>query len=91
MAVISGSGGIALKGKAQNFEGFISGSGHIDAFGLVSTEAQVTISGSGNCEVNVADFLQVTSTGSGNVYYSGSPRINSRINGSGDVVAKDWR
>jgi hypothetical protein len=91
MAVISGSGGIALKGKVQNFEGFISGSGHIDAFGLVSTEAQVTISGSGNCEVNVADFLQVTSTGSGNVYYSGSPRINSRINGSGDVVAKDWR
>ncbi len=90
MAVISGSGGIALKGKAQNFEGVISGSGHIDAFGLVSTEARVTLSGSGNCEVNVAELLQVTSSGSGSVYYSGSPRINSRISGSGDVVAKNW-
>lgn len=89
MAVISGSGGIVLKGKAQNLEGTISGSGYIDANALASSEAKVVISGSGNCEVNVADFLQVTSSGSGSVYYSGSPRINSRISGSGDVVAKD--
>lgn len=89
MAVISGSGGIVLKGKAQNLEGVISGSGHIMAYDLAATEARMTISGSGNCEVNVAEFLQVTSAGSGSVYYTGSPRITSRISGSGDVVAKD--
>jgi hypothetical protein len=56
---ISGSGNIILKGSSATAEHSISGSGDIHAFDLPCTSAEVTISGSGDCEVNVSDDLTV--------------------------------
>ncbi|MBL0339960.1 MAG: DUF2807 domain-containing protein [Bacteroidetes bacterium] len=82
---VSGSGKIVFAGSAINASHNISGSGKIAAFGMLSNNVKATISGSGNCEVNVKDFLEATISGSGNVVYRGNPMINTHINGSGHV------
>jgi hypothetical protein len=65
----------------------ISGSGDVKAFGFDAKKADITISGSGNVEVNVAESLEVVISGSGNILYKGSPAvINSQISGSGKLI-----
>jgi hypothetical protein len=82
---ISGSGQITLTGSANEHRIRISGSGGIRAFGLETKLTDISISGSGNCEVFATDFLEVYISGSGNVYYLGSPQITTNISGSGGV------
>ena len=81
----SGSGLANFSGRANfgNFE--ISGSGHINALDLVLNELNATISGSGNMNVNVIDFLKVLIPGSGSVFYTGDPELDITITGSGTV------
>ena len=66
---ISGSGNINLSGGTQNHNINISGSGNVQAFDLESADCNITIPGSGNCEVSVDDNLDVVISGSGNVLY----------------------
>ncbi|HMT28312.1 MAG TPA: head GIN domain-containing protein [Bacteroidia bacterium] len=82
---ISGSGKISFSGSSANANHKISGSGKIAAFGMLSENVNATISGSGDCEVNVIDFLDATISGSGNVLYRGNPRVAAHISGSGKV------
>lgn len=81
---ISGSGDIDLIGSAERFDITISGSGDIDAFGLKTEECEVVIYGSGDCDVNVSQYLDVRINGSGNVTYKGNPvEVNQKVSGSG--------
>lgn len=83
---ISGSGSITLHGMTTDAQHTISGSGNIHAFNLPCNTANINISGSGTCEVNVSDLLQVTISGSGDVIYQGNPPIiTTNISGSGHV------
>ncbi len=82
---ISGSGGMKLKGKATEQNIAISGSGDISAFDLASETCTVSISGSGDCEVNVNNKLKASIAGSGDIAYKGDPSVRSSIAGSGDV------
>jgi|SRR5688572_2060473 len=83
---ISGSGSITLQGEVSSAKHIITGSGNLNAFSLVSTEATATITGSGICRVNVINKLTATITGSGNVIYIGNPQIITNIIGSGQVM-----
>ena len=83
---ISGSGNISLWGQTEVSEYFISGSGNIMALNLESDICEVSISGSGNCDVFVNDELDVRISGSGSVRYKGNPAVNSTITGSGAIV-----
>lgn len=86
---ISGSGDISLStGTTQNYISTISGSGNIRAFGLVAQDADISISGSGDNEVNATASLKIEIAGSGNVFYKNSPAINYHISGSGSVIPK---
>ncbi|TXK52420.1 DUF2807 domain-containing protein [Pontibacter qinzhouensis] len=82
---ITGSGKAELQGAAEQQDVSISGSGKAHTFNLATERAIVTISGSGDAEVLVADILEANITGSGRVYYKGTPTVNSRITGSGKV------
>lgn len=84
-AKISGSGDIDLSGSADEFEGRISGSGDIDAKSFQSKEADISISGSGNCTIGVSKELNSSISGSGDVRYYGNPSVNSKGHGSGKV------
>ncbi len=82
---IAGSGDISVSGSAQDIHLEIAGSGSIDVAGLTSSDCEVEIAGSGDCEVNVGGKLDVSIAGSGSVRYKGSPSVSSSIAGSGSV------
>lgn len=84
---ISGSGSITVSGKTQakKHEIHISGSGDVIASQLQTQDANVHISGSGNCKLAVSNRLEVRVSGSGDVYYSGKPVIDASISGSGKL------
>ena len=75
-----------MKGSAWEHSINISGSGNVRAFGLDTKSTYVRISGSGNSEVTVQDYLNVTISGSGSVYYKGNPDIEANISGSGTIL-----
>ena len=86
-ARLSGSGTITVEGTTAYLEALLSGSGNISAFETIATEAKVTISGSGNVEVNFTNSLIAMITGSGNVYYIGDDSlIDQDTPGSGSVI-----
>ena len=83
--VISGSGKSNLKGTAKVHNSVISGSGDINAFDLSTERTDITISGSGNVEVDASQELDVSIFGSGNVYYTGDAALNQTVSGFGRV------
>lgn len=85
-ALISGSGNINLTGEATNGNFTISGSGSVRTYNYYQNECIAKISGSGDMQLNVIDYLDVTISGSGSVYYIGDPSINVKITGSGQVI-----
>jgi hypothetical protein len=84
-ARISGSGDISIEGTADRVDLFISGSGDWECFDFATRETEVSISGSGDAEVRVLDFLRIQISGSGDVLYKGQPDLDVRITGSGEV------
>ena len=83
---ISGAGDVKLTGKAQSFSAAISGSGDIKAFELISEKCEVSIAGSGDCQVNASQELEISIAGSGDVSYKGNPaRVSNSVTGSGEV------
>lgn len=85
-ASLSGVGSVRLDGTAQRQSIVLGGLGAYGAGGLNSTEAVVTIKGSGSATVWVSDRLDVTIDGSGSVYYIGNPFVTRSGSGSGSVV-----
>jgi hypothetical protein len=81
----SGSGNYDLKGKVESQNITITGMSHYSAGDLQSSEASVTISGSGDVTLWVKDKLDVTILGAGNVDYYGNPTVNQSITGGGKV------
>ncbi|MGK0364946.1 MAG: hypothetical protein ACI85O_002006 [Saprospiraceae bacterium] len=83
---ITGSGSMDLRGICDEFDYTISGSGDINSFDLISDRGFVKITGSGDTEVFVNEFLSVKITGSGDVLFKGNPdEITFDITGSGDL------
>jgi hypothetical protein len=81
-----GSGNITLAGTAELLDILLAGSGNIYAYDCLAQEANVTIAGSGNCDVFVETTLEVLISGSGHVRYQGTPEINVTITGSGSLI-----
>ncbi len=83
---VSGSGDIYLTGESRELDYRASGSGDLRSFGHLTERADINISGSGDVEVSVEEFLDIRISGSGNVYFKGNPSISSSVSGSGDVI-----
>ncbi len=82
---ISGSGKETTRGVADMHSIRISGSGKIYGYELVTRTTDISISGSGTCEVHATEELDVLISGSGNIYYKGDPEVSESISGSGKV------
>jgi hypothetical protein len=82
----SGTGNVALEGSADSLELKNDGSGDVSAFDFLVREADLTLIGSGNCEVQATETLNVYIEGSGNVYYKANPSIQVNVEGSGQVI-----
>ncbi len=89
-AAISGSADITVeKGAADRFILQSSGSGNFKSFGFTATTADITIAGSGDAEIGIAQQLKAKIRGSGNIYYKGDPvAVEIDISGSGKVMKR---
>ncbi len=88
-ATISGAGDVSLSGETESLDVAISGAGELSAFGLLAKVAEVSISGAGDCEVNVLETLEASVSGAGDVRYKGNPEVLSTVSGVGAVSASD--
>lgn len=90
-ALLSGSGNLLIAGQetASEFKATLSGSGNLKAVGFVTNDANIKISGSGNCWVTAIKNLVVRIGGSGNVYYHGNPAVDSSILGPGQIKKEE--
>lgn len=87
-AEINGSGSFRMSGEVPEQRISINGSGDYRAADLLSSDADITITGSGNGTVNVREFLKAEIRGSGDVVYYGDPEVNSSIHGSGKLIRR---
>lgn len=83
---ISGSGDAELSGSTEHLELDVSGSGSYLGEGLVSTTAEVGVSGAGEAVVNVSEELEASASGSGSIVYLGDPEsVESSVSDSGEI------
>jgi hypothetical protein len=81
---VSGSGRIRLTGSADAIEMSISGSGSADCGDVITDDATIRISGSGNGQVYANRSVSASISGSGNASYKGTAsEIKKHISGSG--------
>ncbi|CAL2095784.1 conserved exported protein of unknown function [Tenacibaculum sp. 190524A02b] len=85
---ITGSGSIRLNKqlKIENTSISIVGSGDYKGYNALTKNCNVSIPGSGICEVSVSSKLKVSIPGSGRVYYKGTPEISFSNPGSGALI-----
>lgn len=80
---ISGRGEFTAAGRADQQTIKISGSGNYSAEDLFSQNTRIVISGQGNANVNVSEYLDITISGMGQVNYRGKPKVHQVISGFG--------
>lgn len=83
---ISGAGTLTAAGQASRQKIDISGAGNFSGERLAAQSAAVSISGTGNAQVNATKTLDVSISGVGNVAYVGNPRIRQSISGMGSLA-----
>jgi hypothetical protein len=83
---LSGSGEVEANGRTRALELDISGSGDADLSDLVTTDANVAMTGSGDARVAPTGRADITISGSGDVDVTTRPTtVNQSVSGSGDV------
>ncbi len=85
-AEVSGSGKLGIKGYATAMDVVVSGSGSVNAFNCTLETAKAKVSGSGLCEINVANNLEALILGSGSIKHKGNTKnVQKKVYGSGIV------
>lgn len=87
--VISGAGTVSAEGTVETQEIRIPGAGDYEGLGVVSTSADVDVTGAGDATVFVTGALSATVTGVGSVYYGGDPSVTQAVTGLGSVMPVD--
>lgn len=83
---VTGSGNLKVKGYATAMNAFIGGTGNILAFDCPVETAKIKVSGSGNCDVNVAQLIDALVYGSGTVRHKGNTKTaQKKVFGLGTV------
>ena len=84
---LTGVGDFILSGDYQDeLAIFLTGVGTVKAFDLEVGTCNISITGVGDCEVNVKNELIVNITGVGDIYYKGDPSIDQSIAGVGRLI-----
>jgi hypothetical protein len=82
---VHGSGDISARGEVDRLDAKVEGSGDLNLEELRARIGTVAVHGSGDAGVFVVEQLDATIEGSGDIEYRGDPRVNQRVDGSGDV------
>ncbi|HYF66844.1 MAG TPA: head GIN domain-containing protein [Ohtaekwangia sp.] len=85
-ADVTGSGAMTLRGYASIIDALVSGTGTINGFNCTVENAKVKVSGSGACNLNVAQNIEARVYGSGQVKHKGNTKsATKKIYGSGSI------
>jgi putative autotransporter adhesin-like protein len=86
-ARLEGSGDLLLEGRADVLRVRVEGSGDVDAARLAAVNAEASVEGSGDVELNLAGgTLSAAVEGSGDIHWRGDARTESiAVHGSGEV------
>ena len=84
---MSGGGTMKLRGNAQSAIIDLSGRGKIEAMDLDTIDADVNISGIGDCEISCSGTLKTNTNGGGKLRYKGSPALTENKPGM-DTIEK---
>jgi hypothetical protein len=85
-AEVTGNGSITLRGYATSIDALVSGPGTLNGFACPMENAKVKVSGSGLCQLNVAQNIDALVLGNGQVKHKGNTKNTSKkIYGSGAV------
>jgi hypothetical protein len=90
--IIEGSGNLSAKKDFLNLNKLsvdIYGSGSYFGFENKTSECDIYVDGSGDCNIFASEQLNVKIKGSGDIRYKGQPAINSDISGSGKIIDKN--
>ncbi|MDC8784591.1 head GIN domain-containing protein [Roseateles koreensis] len=82
---LGGSGTVKASGKVNTLRASVAGSGDFKARELVAAEASLSVTGSGDVEVQATKTLRASIAGSGDVGYVGAPELSVSVAGSGRV------
>jgi hypothetical protein len=85
VTVLTGNGGLKLKGQSKVFECSLQGNGNIKAYDLMAEDTKVSILGNGDAEVYASVSLDVTIGGNGTVRYKGNAQPSTHITGNGNI------
>lgn len=83
---IAGSGNATLTGTADKGAYKVSGSGDIHASGFQINTLEANISGSGDIECHVTEYLNARTAGSGRIGYKGNPTIEAPKKGAFYII-----
>ena len=82
---VSGSGDVTFKGNCTNSTLKIAGSGSFNGNEFETSNANISISGSGTVHICVGNYLKANIAGSGKIKYRGSPKIDVSTSGTGSI------
>lgn len=82
---LTGASMMDVKGTVDSQNICLEGTSNYIAVDLVSKEADIQISGTGDAGLNVKNSLKIDISGTGEVIYQGSPVVSSDISGTGTV------
>lgn len=89
-AKVTGSGDLTLKGSTTDLTAGVTGSGDFHGFNLQATNADVSVTGSGDVEIVCNGNLKARVTGSGDIEYKGNPKTkDSKVTGSGSIDSNE--
>lgn len=86
----SGASRVSLDGNVDRFLADMTGASKLTANDLHTKVAEISTTGAGDAEINVAQILKAGITGAGKVEYSGNPAtVEKHISGAGSIRHKD--
>ena len=86
---ISSAGNAVLRGNADILKAVVSSSGELNAFRLITREANVTASSAGDADVYVTGKLTARASSASTIYYLGDPKsVDSNSSGTGKIVKR---
>jgi hypothetical protein len=85
---ISGASQFIPSGSAQKISGDLNGASQMNAFGFLSDETNMNVSGASIAKIEVTKYLKINASGASKVRYRGNPTTEISASGA-SVVEKD--
>lgn len=87
---VAGAGNLKASGEVGALNARLDGAGSLELASLHTTDASVSVNGTGNVAVYVTGQLEATVNGVGSIRYAGNPReVVRHVNGVGSISPAD--